>query len=114
MTINSPMGGLSSASAGVKHSPIVVPSWRDVMPGSDFLKGIHTWNWPKEIPYHLVASYINGKSNDGLVSLQSQIPKELQSESTRMYVFNNNHVGTINDENFLTLFNQILSDSHVK
>jgi len=44
MTINSPMGGMSSASAGVKHSPIVVPSWRDIMPGSDFLKGIHSWN----------------------------------------------------------------------
>ena len=114
MTINSPMGGMSSASAGVKHSPIVVPSWRDVMPGSDFLKDIHTWNWPKETLYYLVASYINGESGDGLVSLQSQIPQKLQSESTRMYVFNNNHVGTINDKNFLTLFNKILSDSHIK
>ena len=111
MTINSPMAGMPSAGAGVKHSPIVVPSWRDVEPGSEFLKNIHSWNWPQEIPYHLVFSYATGESGDGVVSLQSQVPLKLQSESTRKYVFNNDHVGTLNDEKFLALFNRILSDS---
>lgn len=110
MTVNSPMAGMSAAAAGVKHSPIVVPSWRDVEPGSAFLQGIHTWNWPREIPYHLVISYANGKSGDGVVPLQSQVPLKLQSESTRMYVFNNDHVGILNDKNYLALFNRILTD----
>ncbi|MCP4259956.1 MAG: alpha/beta hydrolase [Planctomycetes bacterium] len=110
MTVNSPMAGMSAAASGVKHSPIVVPSWRDVEPGSAFLQGIHTWNWPQEIPYHLVISYTNGESGDGVVPLQSQVPLKLQSESTRMYVFNNDHVGTLNDTNYLALFNRILTE----
>ena len=114
MTVNSPMAGMSAAAAGVKHSPIVVPSWRDVEPGSEFLQGIHTWDWPREIPYHLVLSYANGESGDGVVPLQSQVPLKLQSESTRMYVFNNDHVGTLNDTNYLALFNRILIDRFEK
>jgi pimeloyl-ACP methyl ester carboxylesterase len=111
MTVNSPMAGMPAAASGVKHLPIVVPSWRDVEPNSAFLKGIHTWKWPQEIPYHLVFSYTTGKSSDGLVSLQSQVPLKLQSESIRMYAFNNDHVGTLNDNNFLALFNRILKDN---
>ncbi len=111
MTVNSPMAGMPAAASGVKHSPIVVPSWRDVEPNSAFLKGIHTWKWPQEIPYHLVFSYTTGESSDGVVSLQSQVPLKLQSESIRMYAFNNDHVGTLNDNNFLALFNRILKDN---
>ena len=111
MTVNSPMAGMPAAASGVKHLPIVVPCWRDVEPNSAFLKGIHTWKWPQEIPYHLVFSYTTGKSSDGVVSLQSQVPLKLQSESIRMYAFNNDHVGTLNDNNFLALFNRILKDN---
>lgn len=111
MTINSPMAGMASAAAGVKHSPIVIPSWRDVEPRSDFLQGIQTWNWPKEIPYHLVVSYKDGKSGDGTIPLQSQAPLKLQLESTRMYVFNNDHVGTLNDKDFHVMFNKVMADS---
>jgi hypothetical protein len=88
----------------------VVPSWRDIEPNSAFLQGIQSWKWPQEIPYHLVFSYNNGKSDDGVVPLESQIPQKLQSESTRMYAFNNDHVGTLNDNNFLALLNRILKD----
>ena len=42
-------------------------------------------------------SYANGESGDGVVPLQSQVPLKLQSESIRMYAFNNDHVGTLND-----------------
>lgn len=110
MTINSPMDGMAAAASGVKHSPIVVPSWRDVEPGSEFLNDLHTWNWPKEIPYHLVISYTDGESGDGVVPLQSQSQFKLQSESTRIYLFNNDHVGTLSDKIFLKAFNHILLD----
>ena len=111
MTVNSPMNGMPAAAAGVKHSPIVIPSWRDVEPGSEFLHDIHKWKWPQEIPYHLVVSYTTQESGDGVVSLQSQVPLKLQAESTRMYIFNNDHVGTLEDNDFLILFNKILSDN---
>lgn len=112
MTINSPMAGMSSAASGVKHSPIVVPAWRDVAPDSPFLKNIYAWAWPEYIPYHLVFSYKTGESGDGTVALESQIPLNLQSESIRMYGFNNNHVSILSDEKFISLFNKILEDSY--
>lgn len=111
MTINSPMNGMSAAASGVKYSPIVVPSWRDVEPNSEFLEDLHTWNWPKDIPYHLVISYIEGESGDGVVPLNSQSQLKLQNEASRTYVFNNDHVGTLNDPDFLTLLNNLLKES---
>lgn len=109
MTINSPLGGMPSASSGVKNSPIVVPSWKDVATDSEFLQELHTWVWPRDIPYYLVFSYEPGEDNDGIVGLNSQIPLKLQSEATRMFGFNNTHVGTVNDDAFIKLFNEILT-----
>lgn len=109
ITVNSPMAGMSAAASGVKSSPIVVPSWRDVQPGSEFLQDIHKWQWPEEIPYHLVISYLDGKSGDGVVPLQSQSQLKLQSEATRLYIFNNDHSGTINDKDFQATLNMILN-----
>lgn len=108
MTINSPMNGMPAAASGVKHSPIVVPSWRDVEPGSEFLKDILSWDWPQSVPYYLVVSYMDDESGDGVAPLQSQSLLKLQEESTRTYIFNNNHVEILSDDNFLSLFNKIL------
>jgi len=35
-----PWGGVAAAEQGVERSPVVVPSWRDVVPGSSFLRGL--------------------------------------------------------------------------
>jgi pimeloyl-ACP methyl ester carboxylesterase/uncharacterized protein (DUF2141 family) len=108
VTVNSPMAGIASAKTGVNLSPIVVPSWRDLAPGSDFLQAINDWNWPDEIPYHLVISYLDGDSGDGVVPLKSQAQWKLQTEATRIYVFNEEHTRIINNKEFHTMLNTIL------
>jgi len=111
MSINSPMMGMKSAVSGVEHSPIVVPSWRDIAAGSDFIKGIHTWVWPKYIPYYLMFSYKSGDGDDGVVDLESQIPLELQIEARRVYGFNSTHAGVLRDKVFINQFNKMLKNS---
>lgn len=111
MTVNSPMNGMKSAISGVKNSPIVVPSWRDVAIDSAFLQDLYKWEWPDEVSYHLVFSYKTGSSDDGVVQLQSQIPLKLQSEAVRMHGLNNTHAGTLYDTDFLELFNAALVDT---
>lgn len=111
MTINSPMMGMASAASGVRYSPILVPSWRDVATGSAFIKEIHAWGWPKGLPYHLVFSYEHGEGDDGVVDLESQIPLKLQSEATRIYGFNNTHAGILRDKEFIARFQRILRKS---
>jgi pimeloyl-ACP methyl ester carboxylesterase len=111
MTVNSPMRGLKSARMGVNTSPVVVPSWRDIALESEFVEELLEWSWPSEVPYHLVFSFKEGSGGDGVVPLQSQIPWQLQEEAVRTYGFMNDHVGTLRDDSFLELFNQILEDS---
>jgi len=108
MTINSPMGGMPSASYGV-NAPFMIQCWRDLTPDSDFLQEINSWNWPKSIPYYLVFSYESGRGDDGVVALQSQIPLKLQQEAVRVNGFNNSHTGTLTDPSFLRLLTETLA-----
>ena len=109
VTVNSPMAGIASATSGVNFSPIVVPSWRDISPDSEFLQNINKWNWPVEIPYHLVISYLEGESGDGVVPLKSQAQWKLQSEANRIYVFNDEHTKIIDNKDFHVMLNNILN-----
>ena len=109
MTVNSPMAGMKSAASGVNNSPLVIPAWRDVASDSDFLHDLHAWTWPADIPYYLVFSYKTGGSDDGTVSLQSQIPLKLQMEASRVYGFNHTHTEILNDPAFLDLLHSILA-----
>jgi pimeloyl-ACP methyl ester carboxylesterase len=108
MTVNSPMGGMPSASIGLK-APFMIQCWRDVAPDSEFLKDIHTWNWPTKIPYYLVFSYETGRGDDGVVALESQLPLKLQQEAARVIGFNNGHNGTLSDAAFLRLLSETLA-----
>ena len=110
MTVNSPMDGMASAASGVDLSPVVVPAWRDVATGSAFLEKLHGTTWPKQIPYHLVFSFQPGEGGDGVVSIESQIPRKLQRDAVRMYGFANTHVGTLDDPAFIEVFEKTFQD----
>jgi pimeloyl-ACP methyl ester carboxylesterase len=111
VTINSPMLGLASAATGVDLSPVVIPSWRDVARGSDFIERLYAQPWPAAIPYHLVFSYDSGEDGDGIVKLSSQIPVRLQDEGARLYGFKATHAGILGKAEFLRRFEKILGDT---
>jgi len=110
MTVNSPMKGLKSAQTGVKYFPIVVPAWRDVAYESKFVRDLQAWSWPGNIPYHLVFAYLPDEAGDGVVELESQIPRSQQKEATGIYGFQGGHAELLNDREFVTEFNEILSN----
>ena len=111
MTINSPMGGMASARSGVERSPIVVPSWRDVATGSEFLADLKTWKWPQDIPYHLVFSYEKGEAGDGIVQIHNQIPYFLQRDAVGLYGYNAEHTGILDNEIFIADFIEIIENA---
>ena len=111
MTVNSPMKGLKSAQTGVKYFPIVVPAWRDVAYKSKFVRQLQAWPWPGNIPYHLVFAYLPDEAGDGVVELESQIPRSLQKEATGLYGFEGGHADLLRDKEFVAEFNEILSNS---
>ncbi|MEM9056979.1 MAG: alpha/beta fold hydrolase [Pseudomonadota bacterium] len=111
MTINSPIGGLKSAREGVDRSPVVLPAWRDLATGSEFIRELEQWPWPERTPYHLVFSYESGEGDDGLVALESQIPSYLQKQAARVYGYNAGHAGILREPEFHTDLNAVLHAS---
>jgi pimeloyl-ACP methyl ester carboxylesterase len=109
MTINSPLQGMRSAQSGVAHSPIVLPSWRDVAYDSEFVRKILGWPWPKEVPYHLAFSFEAGKGSDGVVALDLALPLSVQAEATRMRGFVAEHTGVLRQAAFLEYFKETLA-----
>lgn len=110
MTINSPLGGMPSAAVGAR-APIMVQSWRDVAPESDFLRDINSWSWPAAIPYYLIFSS-DGGGGDGVVPLKQQLPLKQQRDAARMYGFFDSHVGTLRNPAFLELFASLLRQGY--
>ncbi|WP_100658006.1 alpha/beta hydrolase [Alteromonas flava] len=107
-TINSPMLGMDSANSGVKYSPLIIPSWRDVAAGSEFIQDIMAWDLPESIPYFLFFTYESGSGDDGVVSLESQIPLKLQQEATQMFGLTGSHAAVLADPLFVEQFNKVL------
>lgn len=101
VTVASPLLGMPSAAQGVEHSPIVVPSWRDLAPGSDFLTDLHANEWPRDVPWQLVFTYRSGQHDDGVVPLDRQIDPRLQDEAMEVFGVNATHVGVLGEEDFL-------------
>ena len=108
VTINSPLYGMESAEIGVNTSPIVVPAWRDVATGSDYIKRVHDWAWPKDIPYYLYFSYLPEESGDGVVPLVSQLSQSLQKEAVKIYGYQAGHASILKNKEFIQALNDTL------
>lgn len=55
-----------------------------------------------------------GKGGDGVVDLESQIPRKLQSEAKRIYGYNAGHADILKKKVFIQDFNRVLERSRVK
>jgi len=108
VTVNSPLYGMESAASGVKSSPIVIASWRDLATGSDYIKAAHQWKVPGSLPYHLFFSYVAGEDGDGVVPLSSQLSLSLQDEAIRIYGSQASHAGILAKPDFIKRLTTIM------
>jgi pimeloyl-ACP methyl ester carboxylesterase len=113
VSLATPWGGDSFAelSAG---APWVLQSWRDMRPSGSFLQTIFAQRLPSGVDYHLMFSFhgrvslIRG-SNDGTVSVASQLRREAQSDAESVSGFDLDHDGILSSPAVLTEFNAILA-----
>lgn len=107
-------GGSDAASRGVSSAPVVIPSWRDIATGSEFLEGLARRPFPRRVPLYLFFAWGTAKSNgpeqagDGTISLRSQLDPRMQSEALRLYGFAESHVGILHNESVRRQFVEIL------
>ena len=108
VSISTPWDGHAAAAVGVRHSPVVVPSWVDIVEGSPFLSSLLAEPPPSAIPHHLYFGYRGGKGTDGTVSLRSQLSPRAQLSATRVLGFDEDHESMLGSAAVRDALNQAL------
>jgi len=116
VSISTPWLGHSAAEMGIKYSPIAIPSWFDLAPGSPYLMSLYQDALPPTLRYHLLFSH-NGKdaglfsseNSDGVVSLSSQLANTAQNAAVKVIGFNENHTSILTSKAVSERLNAILS-----
>jgi len=117
VTIASPWGGHEAASLGVKHAPATVPSWLDMQVGSEFTRRLFAQSLQPQVQHSLAFTY-GGKnsmflpeSNDGTVSVASQLKPEAQADAVRVRGFDETHVSVLSSLDVIRWVESALGDS---
>lgn len=113
ITISTPWQGHRAAAFGVKQSPLVIPSWYDMVADSPFLKSIHRTALPPEVEFDLFFGYRgdanrNGELGDGTVLLSSMLDADMQKAATRIYGFDADHRNILTNQDVVQQLNQVL------
>lgn len=98
VSFNAPYGGVEAMQAGQKKAPVLVPSWRDVVPGSPFLEQLYQARNHQGFPMYLYFGYKTGDSSDGTITLQSQLEPRVHFAADKSFGFNATHTGILNDD----------------
>jgi hypothetical protein len=116
VTLSTPWGGYGAAARGARQSPVVMPMWRDIAPGSPFLAGLFRNPLPPGCPYHLLFSYeghslLLDEPNDGVVALSSELAPPAQHAAQKVYGFPESHVGILSSAEVSQRLNTLLADA---
>jgi PGAP1-like protein len=117
ITFSSPWDGHEAAAMGVKYAPEVVPSWRDMANGSDFLDHLYDQRLKGRVKHHLFYSHHASKSrilppeNDGTVSVASQLRSEAKADAVQIRGFDEDHVSILSAREALLEGRKILDQA---
>lgn len=116
VSISTPWLGHNAAAMGIKYSPIAVPSWFDLAPGSPYLTSLYEAALPDALQYHLLFSHngedaglLNNENSDGVVSLSSQLASTAQNAAVKVIGYNENHTSILSSKAVSVRLNLILS-----
>lgn len=103
VSLSTPWAGEPSADLGVRYSPGVVPSWRDMQPDGAFMRSLFDRHLPAQVDYHLLFGHRGGYSlvrpnHDGTVTLASQLRRAAQAEAKLIYGFDEDHTSILHAE----------------
>ncbi len=105
--------GHKGAAAGAEYSPVVAPVWEDLAPKSRFLSSLSEYTLPPQIDYTLFFSHggsrrLSADSNDGAVSLDSQLDPGMQDRANQLIGVSQDHAGILRDQRTLTALDNLL------
>lgn len=115
ISISTPWGGEELAGVGVKYSPAVIPAWRDMQPGSEFIDSIFRKKMPPTVDHYLFFGHKGNRNilrpnNDKVVTLASQLDQRSQRDAKMVFGFNEDHVSILSSDQVISHYNSILAD----
>ncbi len=90
-TVSTPWGGAAAAESAVKHLKYPVPSWRDMAPGSEYLREILSHPLPSGTRHDLMFSFRHSNriglppENDGVVGVASELYEPVQAQAATVF-----------------------------
>ena len=127
ISIATPFAGHPAAATGVNHGVMVLPAWRDLDPGSEFLQELYRLKIPSSIEYQLIYAFGNsttikmGENSDGVVPLSSQLRPEAQAEAKAQFGFDAGHTDILQNKAVLDYLTEriktvktVYPDDHIK
>jgi len=112
VSISTPWGGVASAAKGVEQSPIVVRSWRDIAPDSEFLRGLFFEDpeaqtrrpLPDQVNHQLIFGV-----EDQTISLASAVRWEALRDAEDRWPLAYDHTKILQSPELFTLIEEILA-----
>ena len=114
VSIATPYGGIENMSLFLDLATVVMPVWRNLLPGGPFLAGLFDDPLPPRASLHLAFAFrnvvsANGQPGDGAVSLKTQLRPEAQREAKSMRGFNESHLSVLDSADVHQYVNAILA-----
>ena len=118
ITLSTPWNGQKFAKLGGEDVGKIVASFGNIYPGSAYQKKILKTPLPEMIEHHLLFGYRGKKSiildnsNDGVISLSSQLYDKVQRHAYKVYGFNSNHREILYEPKVISRIKTILEEHH--
>ena len=114
-----PMAATKSARKGVENAPVVVPVWKDIASGSEFLQKLHAQPFPAPCPSisflptttRLPSSWARVKRRHPSRSARSWCPR-CRPRPRKVYGFNESHESFLNSKEAMVQFFQLAGQGH--
>lgn len=116
VTISTPWSGHPAAAYGVEQSPLVVPSWYDMVSDSPFLKKLRDTPLPPDVEFDLLFGYRgkairNGELSDGTVMFNSVLDDDMQGAASHIWGFDEDHTSILKSPAVMQKLNQLFDNA---
>jgi pimeloyl-ACP methyl ester carboxylesterase len=109
VTISTPWEGHEAAEMGTRYSPVVLPVWLDMSPGSPYLAELFRTKLPDSMPYYLFFGFRGGSGSDGTVSLKSMLDLAGQDQAVRIAGLPEDHMSILASGTLIERLNAVLA-----
>jgi pimeloyl-ACP methyl ester carboxylesterase len=116
ITLSTPWDGSELSQRGVRRSPFLIPGWQDVATGSGYIEDLRKIELPDNIPFYLFFSFsgnstMNRDSDDGVISIRSQLSYHFQDQAQKIFGSYEDHVSILQDKWTFDKFSKLLEET---